>query len=273
MPLRDQTTWLRGDRYHCLQPPTAFGRTWRLVLLGAPGAGKGTQAAMLAAELGMCPLSTGDIFRAAELRAAARTEMVEAHERMIHGELVPDDIVLRLIGERRTCLRCPAGFLLDGFPRTIVQAAAFDGLLAAERLQLDAVIHYEVPIMDLVARLAGRRVCSRCQAPYHVALRPPRIDGVCDRCGGPVTRRPDDEPAAVHRRLIAYVDAIGAVATYYCRQGLLLTVPAATTPERVFEHTLTLLAARGFELPHHEPAANHDTPPVPSPGVPAATLS
>lgn len=271
MPLREQTTWLRGDRFHCLQPPTAVGRTWRLVLLGAPGAGKGTQAAMLTAELGMCSLSTGDIFRAAELRATGRTEMAEAHARMMRGELVPDDIVLRLIGERRNCLRCPAGFLLDGFPRTIVQAAAFDGLLAAERLQLDAVIHYQVPIMDLVARLAGRRVCSRCQAPYHVVLRPPRIDGVCDRCGGPVTRRPDDEPEAVHRRLIAYIDAIGAVAAYYCRQDRLLTVPAATTPERVFETTLALLAARGFELPRHEPAASAGPPRAPV-GAPVPLL-
>lgn len=249
MPLRDQTTWLRGDRFYCLQPPAAVGRTWRFVLLGAPGAGKGTQAHLLAELLGACPLSTGDIFRAAQEHAQSWSSMIEVNDRMVHGQLVPDDIVLRVIRDRRRCLRCHAGFLLDGFPRTIVQAATLDGLLAEYRLHLDAVIHYEVPMTELVSRLSGRRVCSRCQAPYHVINRPPRVDGVCDRCGGAVTRRADDAPAAVRTRLMGYVTSTAEVADYYHRQELLVTVAATASPETIFATTLKLLVARGLPVP------------------------
>jgi adenylate kinase len=225
------------------------GRPWRLVLLGPPGVGKGTQAKLLSELLGACQLSTGDIFRAAKERAASHSWVAIAEERVNRGELVPDDIVLQLIHGRQTCLRCQGGFLLDGFPRTMVQAATLDGMLDAHHLKLDAVIEYELPIADLTARLAGRRVCSRCQAPYHVVTRPPRTPGVCDHCAGPVQQRSDDQPSAVRTRLSAYFDATAQVASYYARQNLLITLSAADTPENVFHHTLELLAKRGLPVP------------------------
>lgn len=255
-PIRDRTTWLHGDMFHCLQPPTPVGRTWRFVLLGPPGVGKGTQATLLSAVFGACPLSTGDIFRAAHDRSLAPgSGLAEAVARVNRGELVPDDVVLRLMHDRRQCLRCHGGFLLDGFPRTIAQAAALDGLMAMERVHLDAVIDYELGMPALVARLAGRRVCEQCQAPYHVSSRPPRQAGVCDHCGGRVTQRPDDAPAAVRVRLKAYAEATAQVADYYHRQGLLVKVHAGADPEKVLAKTLAGLTARGLEVPHPANAA------------------
>ncbi len=249
MPLHDRTTWLHGDFFHCLQPPVALGRTWRLVLLGPPGVGKGTQANLLSAMLGACPLSTGDIFRAARERGGTHSGLMQAHDRLARGELVPDDIVLQLIHNRQTCLRCEAGFLLDGFPRTTAQASTLDGLLAMHHVRLDAVILYELDERELVARLAGRRVCSRCEAPYHVTTRPTREPGICDHCGGPVTQRVDDKPAAIRTRLAAYFEATARVADYYRQQDLLLTVSAASEPDVVLAQSLQRLASRGFPVP------------------------
>ncbi|HVS52593.1 MAG TPA: nucleoside monophosphate kinase [Opitutaceae bacterium] len=243
-PLRDRTTWLHGDRFHCLQPPAARAKVWRLVLLGPPGVGKGTQAALLADALGACPLSTGDIFRtAAERSIAPGSPLAEAQERMNRGELVPDDVVLAMMRERRACLRCRGGFLLDGYPRTIAQAAALDGLLAAERLRLDAVISYDLPMTELVTRMVGRRVCHHCQALYHLLTRPPQITGVCDHCGGPLIQRTDDQLQPVRLRLAAYAEATARVADYYARQGLLMAVAADDDAQSIFERTLELLAA------------------------------
>ena len=249
MPLHDRTTWLHGDMFHCLQPPAATGRTWRLVLLGPPGVGKGTQAAFLSKLLGACPLSTGDIFRAAKERALAHSGLRQAIQCMDRGLLVPDDIVLQLMHDRQTCLRCDAGFLLDGFPRTVAQAATLDGMLGARRLKLDAVIAYELPLPILTARLSERRVCSRCQAPFHATLRPPVVAGVCDFCGGRVEQRKDDEPQAIKARLGAYFEATALVSDYYHRQRNLITVSALERPETVFMRTVEQLAAYGLPVP------------------------
>lgn len=252
-PMRDRTTWLHGDMFHCLQPPTSVGRPWRFVLLGPPGVGKGTQATLLSARFGACPLSTGDIFRAAHDRSQAPgSEMAEALARVNRGDLVPDDVVLGLLQNRRQCLRCRGGFLLDGFPRTLAQASALDGLMTLVHVQLDAVIDYQLAMPALVARLAGRRVCERCQAPYHIVARPPRREGICDHCGGRVSQRPDDAPAAVGARLKAYAEATALVADYYQRQGLLVKVHAGADPEKVFARTLAALEARGLDLPRSE---------------------
>jgi adenylate kinase len=213
---------------------------------------------MLSELLGACPLSTGDIFRAASERAAAHSWVTLAQEKYEHGELVPDDIVLHLIHDRLSCLRCAGGFLLDGFPRTLAQAATLDGLLDANHLRLDAVIAYSLSISDLTARAAGRRVCVHCHAPYHVESRPPRKDGICDHCGGAVVQRIDDRATTVRARLVAYFDATARVADYYARQDLLVSVPAAESPEHVFHHTLELLAKRGLDVPPMEPARGTD---------------
>ena len=244
----DRTTWLRGDRFHCLQPPVSPDRQWRLVLLGPPGVGKGTQARLLEASLGACPLSTAEVFRAVFERSPTLT-MAYAQERMNRGLLLADDFVLDLVRNRRACLRCPAGFLLDGFPRTLAQAAALDALLALEHTALDAVISYDLPFPDLIARMTGRRVCPRCHAIYHLASRPPKTSGRCDHCGGELVHLPDDEPTAIRTRLIAYTEATEQVEVYYRRAALLITVSAADDPQLVLARTLALLADRGLPVP------------------------
>jgi adenylate kinase len=245
--IRDRTAWLQGDFLHCLQPPTRVGRAWRLVLLGPPGVGKGTQAQLLADTLGACPLSTGDLFRAAlEHSHPPHSPMAEACERMLHGQFVPDDLVLGLMQARRTCLRCSGGFLLHGFPRTLVQAAALEGMLERERVALDAVISYTLPPPELMTRLGGRRICPECHALYHVTTRAPRTPGICDHCGARLEQRPDDRPAALRTRLHHYAEATAQVENYYRAQKLLVEIDASATPETVFARTLEHLVARGL---------------------------
>lgn len=174
--------------------------------------------------------------------------MAEAAHRVDRGELVPDDVVLGLIQERRSCLRCPGGFLLDGFPRTLRQAVALDGLLAAERLNLDAVLLYDMPFTSVVERLSGRRVCSRCQAPYHLTLHPSHRAGICDHCGGVLMQRADDRPAAIGARLRAYLEATAQVADFYRQRGLIIPIDASVDPQTVFARTLEALGARGLPV-------------------------
>ncbi|WP_423444767.1 adenylate kinase family protein [Limisphaera sp. VF-2] len=220
-------------------------RPWRLVLLGAPGVGKGTQAELLADHLGAVHLSTGDLFRAAKQADSARSAaMEEALQYMRRGELVPDDIVIRLVEERRACLRLPCGFLLDGYPRTVAQAEALDRLLEREGLVLDGVLDYELPLDEVVRRLSGRRTCARCQAVFHVDTRPPRREGVCDHCGGPLFQREDDRPEAVRVRMEVYQRSTAPLIDYYRQRKLLIPVPAHGTPQEVFARSLELLNGR-----------------------------
>jgi adenylate kinase len=217
---------------------------YHVVLLGPPGAGKGTQAGLLAERLGACHLSTGDLFRAArQLDACDRTPaLAAALEHMGRGELVPDATVLDLVRERRGCLRCRGGFLLDGFPRTVAQAEALDGLLAAEGVRLDAVLNYELPVEQVVARLGGRRSCPACRAVFHLEARPPQVEGVCDRCGGLLERREDDRPQVVRIRMLAYERDTAPLADHYRRRGLLRVVSAEGAPEEVRARSLAALA-------------------------------
>jgi len=216
------------------------------VLLGAPGVGKGTQAELLSKNLGACQLSTGDVFRAAQATdpAALSPALREALDYMRRGELVPDATVLALVRERIDCLRCPSGFLLDGFPRTVPQAEALDQLLQQERLRLDAVLSYEMPIDQIVARLSGRRTCPNCKAVYHLVSRPPKVNGVCDHCGGQLVQRDDDRPEAVRVRMETYHKNTAPLIEFYRRRNLLVTVPAHGTPEEVYQRTFSLLANR-----------------------------
>jgi adenylate kinase len=213
------------------------------VLLGAPGVGKGTQAELLAARLGVCHLSTGDVFRAAKsLCSDERTPAIEAAlGYMKRGELVPDETVLALVGERTRCLRCHGGFLLDGFPRTVAQAEALDKLFQREHIELTAVLNYELPIEQVVARLAGRRTCSGCKAVFHVSTRPPRAEGVCDQCGGQLIQREDDRPEAIRVRMEAYEKSTAPLAEFYRRKRLLVSIAAEGSPEQIFERTLAAL--------------------------------
>lgn len=239
--------WIRGGRSEC-EPATAPKRVYHLVLLGAPGAGKGTQAALLAERLGPCHLSTGDLFRAGpELDPCDHTPaLAAALQHMRRGELVPDVTVLGLVRERRGCLSCRGGFLLDGFPRTMAQAEALDRILTAEHLGLDAVLDYQLPLERVVARLSGRRSCALCQTVFHLQTRPPRAEGVCDRCGGRLERREDDRPDAVRVRMAAYEHDTALLSQHYRRRGLLRVVSAEGSPEEV--HARSLLAVAGLEL-------------------------
>jgi adenylate kinase len=203
----DRAAWLKGGDTECsIQPPSPT-RAYRLVLLGAPGVGKGTQAELLASNFGTCQLSTGDVFRAAKKSDACERspKLNEALALMKQGALVPDETVLGIVRERARCLRCRGGFLLDGFPRTVAQAEALSGLLQEEGVGLDAVLSYELPIDQIVSRLAGRRTCEQCKAVFHVESIPSRVEGVCDHCGGKLMQREDDQPESIRVRMDAHV--------------------------------------------------------------------
>ena len=217
----------------------------RLVLLGAPGVGKGTQAELLCASLGACHLSTGDIFRAAKALAAHQRSaaMTEALGYMRRGELVPDEIVLALVTERVDCLRCECGFLLDGFPRTVAQAEALEQLLRGQKLKLDAVLSYELPLEKVVSRLSGRRTCPGCKAVFHVEARPPKVEGVCDHCGGKLYQREDDQPESIRVRMEAYERSTAPLASFYRRKNLLVPISAEGSPEEIFARSLQALKA------------------------------
>jgi len=242
----DRAAWIKGPAAHCSNLPQIPARPRYFVLLGAPGVGKGTQAELLSSRLGACQLSTGDIFRAAKSTPECdRTPALNAAlDAMKNGELVTDETVLDIIRERTTCMRCRSGFLLDGFPRTVYQAEALTKLLASERIKLDAVLSYELPIDTIVARLSGRRTCEKCKAVYHVQTKPPKVEGLCDACGGSLIQREDDRPESVKVRMAAYESSTAPLADYYRKQNLLVSVPAEGSPDAIYQRAEKLLEAR-----------------------------
>ena len=239
----DRAAWLKGGSAACNVKPESQARPRRLVLLGAPGVGKGTQAELLARRLGACQLSTGDVLRAAKsLDPCDRTPALNAALDFMHqGRLVPDETVLNIVRERVSCLRCEGGFLLDGFPRTVAQAEALERLLKQEELRLDAVLSYDLPIEKVVSRLSGRRTCAGCKAVYHVETRPPKQADVCDHCGGNLVQREDDRPESVRVRMDAYEKSTAPLVEYYRRRNLLISVSAEGSPEEILRRTLTAL--------------------------------
>jgi adenylate kinase len=239
----DRTAWLKGPGAECLTPPAAPPRAWRLVLLGAPGVGKGTQAELLTERLGTCHLSTGDVFRAAKnAPACERTPALsQALDFMQRGQLVPDQTVLAMVRERVGCLRCGGGFLLDGFPRTVPQAEALQQWLEEEKLRLDGVLDYQLPLEEVVRRLSGRRTCPGCKAVFHVVTRPPKVKDVCDHCGATLYQREDDRPESVRVRLEVYANNTAPLTEFYRRRNLLVPVSAAGSPEEIFQRTMKAL--------------------------------
>ena len=191
----------------------------RVVLLGPPGAGKGTQAKLLEQEFGAVQISTGDILRKA---VADQTPLGKQAEDFIkRGALVPDDVIINLIAERLHQKDCAKGFVLDGFPRTIPQAQSLDVILKRLALSLNCVLSVQVPREVIIERLAGRRTCKKCGALSHVVFEPPKKAGVCDRCGGELFQRDDDRESTVANRLTVYEAQTAPLVDYYRRQGAL----------------------------------------------------
>ena len=194
----------------------------RLLFLGPPGAGKGTQARELAREWGVPQVATGDMLR--EAMAAGTPLGREAKEYYDKGNLVPDDVILRMVAERFRQPDASNGFILDGFPRTIAQADGLAAMLRELGQSLDGVIYFDVSEPELVRRLTGRRLCRQCQTPYHIVSAPPKRPGVCDKCGGELYQRADDSEATVRNRLQVYETQTSPLLDYYRRQGVLRTV-------------------------------------------------
>ena len=202
----------------------------RVILLGPPGAGKGTQAARISETLGVPRVSSGDLFRDHQERDTELGRLARSY--MERGVLVPDDVTIKMVMEWIDTHGGLDGFLLDGFPRTLTQAQALDGAFAGKG-GVDKVLHIKVPHEELVRRLSGRLICRGCQAPYHLESAPPKRRGVCDRCGGELYQRDDDNPEAVRERIRVYLDETEPLVDYYRDAGYLEEVEGGNSIEEV----------------------------------------
>ncbi|HEX6435619.1 MAG TPA: adenylate kinase [Candidatus Binatia bacterium] len=212
----------------------------RVVLLGPPGAGKGTQAKLLRERFEACQISTGDILRKA---VADKTPLgAEAESYLNRGELVPDDVIVRLVGERLKQRDCAQGFVLDGFPRTLPQAESLEEILKAMALPLDRVLSIQVPQQIIVQRLAGRRNCRDCGALYHMNFDPPRNDETCDRCNGRLQQRDDDREETITTRLRVYETQTAPLVNYYGQRGNLRKIDGVGKVEDIQKRIIDALA-------------------------------
>ncbi len=213
----------------------------KIIMLGAPGAGKGTQAKQIAAKYEIPHISTGDIFRAnikegTELGKKAKTFMDQ-------GLLVPDELVVELVADRIVKDDCKNGFVLDGFPRTIPQAEALDTALAKMGEKMDYAIDVDVPDENIVKRMGGRRACLNCGATYHIVSIPTKKEGICDHCGSEVVLRDDDKPETVQKRLTVYHEQTQPLIDYYSGKGILKSVDGTRPMEDVFADIVGILGA------------------------------
>jgi adenylate kinase len=210
-----------------------------IILLGAPGSGKGTQAAILAEKLNLVPVASGDLFRQA---LQQETEMgIKAKYYMEKGQLVPDEITIQMVLERLSAPDCENGAILDGFPRNTQQAEALDKALAQQSKTIDRVVYAKVSEGELLKRLSGRWICRNCQAPYHAVDSPPRVEGKCDRCGGELYQRPDDTVETVKKRLEVYFKETSPLIDYYTRAGKLVEVNGEGGVDEVSQRIVTAL--------------------------------
>jgi adenylate kinase len=211
----------------------------RLVFLGVPGAGKGTQAARLVQRLGAPHVSTGEM-----LRETAREDTPLARklkEYMDSGGLVPDEMMNQVVEARLSRPDAAGGFVLDGYPRTAAQAEALGATLSRMKKKLDAVVFFNLPQGEAVKRLSGRRTCSSCGANYHVSFNPPMREGTCDNCGAKLYQRDDDKPEVIERRFEAYQERTSGLVVYYRAKGLLREVNASPGPDEIFSSVLDVL--------------------------------
>ncbi|MHB8159842.1 MAG: adenylate kinase [Thermoleophilia bacterium] len=211
----------------------------RLVLLGAPGAGKGTQAKKLIEKYGMPQISTGDLLRAA---VSAGTELgKEAKTYMDSGNLVPDSVVLGMVEERLQQDDCKNGYILDGFPRNTAQAEALDEMLDKVGMSLDAALSVDVPLEDLMKRLTGRRTCKDCGQMYNIHYSAPATEGKCDKCGGELYQRDDDQEATIQKRLEVYTAQTAPLIDYYGKKGIVKTVSGTGDIDEIFTNVVAAL--------------------------------
>ena len=203
----------------------------KLIFLGSPGAGRGTQAAVLRERQDIAHISTGDILRENVKNSTPLGN--KAREYMDSGKLVPDDLIIDMMEDRLARPDCAKGFILDGFPRTVPQAEALDHLLGRMGLELDGVILFEVPEELVVQRLTGRRICGQCGEIYNIRFKDTKVPGVCDRCGGVLQQRDDDREEVVHRRLEVYEEQTAPLIDYYETKGNLVRVDASQDGDRV----------------------------------------
>jgi adenylate kinase len=213
-----------------------------LIFLGPPGAGKGTQAKLVSEQIGIPQISTGDILRQAVKDGSALGRKAQGY--MERGDLVPDDVVIGIIEERLEQPDCEAGYILDGFPRTVVQANAVAETLGKRGDAIDHVVNIEVSNEELVHRLNGRRTCKECQEPYNVTFSPPKREGVCDKCGGELIQRKDDEEETIRARLGVYREQTAPLVAYYEKQGLLRTVAGTGTIREIFDNVCGVVEGR-----------------------------
>lgn len=213
----------------------------KIIMLGAPGAGKGTQAKQIADKYSIPHISTGDIFRA---NIKNGTELgKKAKQYMDQGALVPDELTCDLVMDRIQQDDCKNGFVLDGFPRTIPQAEALDAALGKINEKMDYAIDVDVPDENIVNRMSGRRACLNCGATYHLISIPPKVEGICDRCGSEIVLREDDKPETVQKRLKVYHGQTQPLIDYYKNQGILKSVDGTQPMDEVFKAIVTILGA------------------------------
>ncbi|MCR5675488.1 MAG: adenylate kinase [Lachnospiraceae bacterium] len=211
----------------------------KIIMLGAPGAGKGTQAKMIAEKYHLPHVSTGDIFRA---NLKEGTELgKKAKEYMDKGALVPDELTVEILLDRVAKDDCKNGYVLDGFPRTIPQAEVLDKELEKLGDKVDLAIDVEVPDENIVRRMSGRRACLKCGATYHIEHIPPKQEGICDNCGEPLVQRDDDKPETVQKRLTVYHDQTAPLIDYYTKKNILKTVDGTQDMEAVFADIVKLV--------------------------------
>ncbi|MGB5933865.1 MAG: adenylate kinase [Anaerolineae bacterium] len=211
-----------------------------LILLGPPGAGKGTQAALLSQRLGTPHVASGDLFREAMKKGTGWGKKARSY--MERGVLVPDEVTNAMIEKRLKESDCAQGVILDGFPRTIEQARALEGILAERGKKIDRVLLIQVSEGTLIERLSGRRTCRRCQANYHILFNPPQKEGVCDKCGGDLYQRSDDREETVRRRFRVYSEETAPLIDHYRRQGLLTEIDGEQGIEGVQGRILSALS-------------------------------
>lgn len=209
-----------------------------LILLGAPGAGKGTQAELLVHKLSIPAISTGNMLREAIAEGTALG--MEAKSYMDKGNLVPDELILGIVADRVAQPDCTGGFILDGVPRTLAQAEA----LEAKGVKIDYVVSIEVNDSEIESRMTGRRVCSHCGASYHIVANPPKVDGICDECGGELIVRKDDAPETVRNRLKVYHSTTEVLKDYYAKLGKLVKVNGSQPIEKANEEILAAIGAK-----------------------------